>query len=214
MKYTQFFILLLLFACNKIEPSTKSAVLEKGKKEPTLQAGDIIFQSTNSSQCKAVKLATHSPFSHCGLIYPKGNEWFVYEAVQPVKITPFEEWIGHGEGHHYVVNRLKDRDKILSPEALKKMEEVAISYVGKNYDLYFEWSDDKIYCSELVWKVYKEGANVEVGNLQKLATFDLSSPIVKAKLAERYGENVPLEEMVISPGGIFESKNLDLIIEK
>src|SRR5437867_163185 len=23
------------------------------------------------------------------------------------------------------------------------------------YDLTFEWSDDKIYCSELVWKVYE-----------------------------------------------------------
>ena len=33
---------------------------------------------------------------------------------------------------------------------------------NKDYDLYFEWSDDKIYCSELVWKIYKNGADIEL----------------------------------------------------
>jgi uncharacterized protein YycO len=75
--------------------------------------------------------------------------------------------------------------------------------------LAFGWSDEKIYCSELVWKIYKRGADVEIGKLQQLSDFDLSSDIVKAKLKERYGDNIPMNETVISPAAIFESQLLE-----
>jgi uncharacterized protein YycO len=39
---------------------------------------------------------------------------------------------------------------------------------GKKYDIYFGWDDQRIYCSELVWKIYKRGANIEIGKLQRL----------------------------------------------
>jgi uncharacterized protein YycO len=87
-----------------------------------------------------------------------------------------------------------------------KME--ANKFMGKNYDLTFEWDDERIYCSELVYKIYKRGAGIEVGKLQKLSEFDLSNPIVKAKLVERYGTKIPLDEPVISPGAIFTDTNL------
>jgi hypothetical protein len=74
--------------------------------------------------------------------------------------------------------------------------------------LTFEWDDERIYCSELVYKIYKLGAGIEVGKLQKLSEFDLSNPIVKAKLVERYGTKIPLDEPVISPGAIFTDTNL------
>jgi hypothetical protein len=86
--------------------------------------------------------------------------------------------------------------------------------VGKNYDLTFEWNDDRIYCSELVYKIYKRGAGVSVGTLQKLRDFNLNSPIVRAKLNERYGKNIPLNETVISPGSIFADSNLVEILNK
>jgi uncharacterized protein YycO len=84
----------------------------------------------------------------------------------------------------------------------------ANKFIGKNYDLTFEWDDERIYCSELVYKIYKLGAGIEVGKLQKLSEFDLSNPIVKAKLVERYGTKIPLDEPVISPGAIFTDTNL------
>ena len=56
--------------------------------------------------------------------------------------------------------------------------------MGKDYDLYFEWSNEKIYCSELVWKIYKEGAGIEIGELEELSSFDLTNEIVKRKMKE------------------------------
>ncbi len=82
---------------------------------------------------------------------------------------------------------------------------------GKSYDLFFEWSDDKIYCSELIWKIYKRAANIEIGKLQKLGDFDLSDKQVKQKMQERYGNNFPENEIVISPVAIFDSKLLETI---
>ena len=80
--------------------------------------------------------------------------------------------------------------------------------------MYFGWSDDRIYCSELVWKIYKEALGIELGKLQQLKEFDLSHPIVQKKLKERYGNNIPYDEKVISPAAIFESEELELVTSK
>ena len=63
--------------------------------------------------------------------------------------------------------------------------------LGHNYDLYFGWADDRIYCSELIWKVYDRGLHRQLGALQRLRDFDLTSPAVQAKLRERYGTTCP-----------------------
>lgn len=174
----------------------------------SLKDGDIIFQESQSAQSKAVRLATHSRYSHCGIIYIKNGKAYVYEAIQPVKITPLKQWIKRGKDNHYVVKRLNNADLVLTPLVLKHMKEEGELLKGKNYDLTFEWSDKKIYCSELVWKIYKRGANIELGTLEHLKDFDLSDPVVKTKIKERYGNKIPLNEIVISPASIFNDPNL------
>lgn len=181
---------------------------------PALQDGDIIFQSSRSGQSLAVQLATKSKYSHVGLIYLIDKEVYVYEAVQPVKVTPFNEWIKHGDGQHYVVKRLNDSEELLTPTVIQKMKTVGEQFNHKDYDLYFSWSDERIYCSELVWKIYKEAVGIELGELQELKDFDLTHPIVKQKLKERYGNNIPYDEKVISPVAIFESELLETILSK
>jgi hypothetical protein len=152
--------------------------------------GDIVFQTSLSSQSKAIQAATKSKYSHMGLIFEKNGKFYVFEASKTVQLTPFEEWIKRGEGGKYVIKRLKNADKILDAETLAKIKKEGGKLKGKSYDLAFEWSDERIYCSELVWKIYKRGANIEVGKLQKLGDFDLNSDEVKAKLKERYGKNI------------------------
>lgn len=189
-------ILLICISCKK-----EKEIVETAK----LHDGDLIFQTSMSAQSQAIQLATKSGYSHCGIVYKDGENYFIFEAVQPVKTTPLDEWITRGKGSHYVVKRLKNSDRVLTPQNLQKMKAVGKELAGKNYDLYFEWSDDRIYCSELIWKIYKEGAGIEIGQLQQLKEFDLSHPAVKQKLRERYGNNIPIYERVISPAAIFES---------
>ena len=176
--------------------------------ESIFQNGDIIFQTSQSNQSKAIQLATNSKYSHMGIIYNENGQLYVYEAVGPVKLTPIKEWIKRGENSEYVVKRIRNADEILNPEVLQKMKRIGEKYKGKPYDIYFQWSDDKIYCSELVWKMYKKGANIEIGELEKLESFDLTHETVKAKMKERYGDNIPLDEIVISPAQMFDSELL------
>ena len=70
---------------------------------------------------------------------------------------------------------------------------------GRRYDLFFEWSDSRIYCSELVWKAYDRALGIQIGKMQKIRELNLADAAVRAKLRERYGERVPLDEPVISP---------------
>src|SRR6187549_3837983 len=125
-----------------------------------IKDGDIIFQISLSQQSKAIQLATHSRYSHCGLIFKRKSgqdEWCVLEAVQPVKWTPLTEWINRGEGGHFVIKRLT------TDPMIDDLRKIAESYIGKSYDLYFDWSDDKIYCSELVWKSFNKVNSFELG---------------------------------------------------
>lgn len=179
-----------------------------------LENGDIIFQTSKSSQSKAIQLATNSKYSHMGIIYEDEGYFFVYEAVQPVKLTPLKDWINRGENGHYVIKRLKNADQVLTSSVLTKMKKVGEQFNGKPYDIYFEWSDEKIYCSELVWKIYKQATDIEIGQLEQLSDFDLTNEIVQTKMKERYGDNIPLDEKVISPATMFNSDKLITIEEK
>ena len=205
-----FMFIAMLAACenpkSKESETTSSEVT--AQQMDTLMEGDILFQISTSGQGKAIQLATNSPYSHCGILFRENNEWMVFEGVQPVKKTALNEWIAQGVKQHVVVKRLKNAQAVLTPQVKNHMKATATKFIGKNYDLTFTWNDDRMYCSELVYKIYERGAGIAVGKLQKLREFDLSNPIVKAKLVERYGTKIPLDEPVISPGAIFTDTNL------
>jgi uncharacterized protein YycO len=209
---TQTFILFItIFGNFRVTTTPPPEVLqfEKAPLNPSvIMDGDLIFQTSLSSQSKAVQLATRSAYSHCGIIYKEGNKYYVFEAIQPVKRTPLNKWIARGQGGKYVIKRLKNAKEVLTPEVLQKMKKVGDQFKGKNYDLTFEWSDDRIYCSELIWKVYQRGAGIELGKLEKLSSFDLTSKTVKQKMKERYGDHIPMDETVISPEAVFNSELL------
>jgi len=186
---------------------------ENDNEDVAFQNGDIIFQTSQSKQCEAVKIATNSKFSHCGIIYIEDGKTYVYEAVQPVKMTLFEDWISHGKDAKYAVKRLRNSDKILTNEVLQKMKTYGKSMNNKDYDLYFEWSDDKIYCSELVWKIYKNGANIELCKTKKLKDFNLDHALVKSIMKERYGNKIPYNEAVVAPSQLYESDMVETIFD-
>jgi hypothetical protein len=178
-----------------------------------LRDGDIVFHTSRSPQSMAIQKATHSKYSHMGIIFLRDGKPYVYEAIKTVQYTLFTKWVARGSGGHYVVKRLREADRVLTADALAKLRQAAGKFQGKPYDLTFEWSDDRIYCSELVWKIYDRGLGVRVGRLQKLCDFDFSDAAVKAKMKERYGNHIPLEETVISPGEIFSSEALMVVVE-
>ncbi|MDB5051267.1 MAG: hypothetical protein JWO30_4338 [Fibrobacteres bacterium] len=173
-----------------------------------LKNGDIIFQTSRSGQSQAIQAATHSPYSHCGLIFIHSGSIYVFEASTKVKRSPFKRFVGKGEGKKFVIKRSRNADSLLTPENLGKLAEAGKKFNGLPYDSYFGWSDEKIYCSELIYKIYRNALGIEIGKTAKLRDFDLTEPHVTAKLRERYGQNIPLDETVISPAAQFTDSNL------
>jgi hypothetical protein len=182
--------------------------------ETRVREGDIIFHTSRSSQSLAIQRATGSRYSHMGIIFIRNGAPVVYEAVQTVRYTPLKRWTARGEGGHFVVKRLADADRILTAEALGKLRRAAAMFEGRPYDLTFEWSDDRIYCSELVWKIYERALGIQIGSLQRLREFRLDDPAVRKKMKERYGNAVPRDEKVISPAAMFDASNLTAVLQR
>jgi hypothetical protein len=186
----------------------------RGDYAPAVRDGDLIFQTSRSSQSVAIQRATGSAYSHMGLIFVRDGTPYVFEAVATVRFTPLDRWIARGAGHHFVVKRLRNADTVLDTTGINRLRTAALRFAGRPYDLTFEWSDDRIYCSELVWKAYDRGIGIDIGVLQTMRDFNLTDPAVRAKLRQRYGDNVPLNEPVISPVAMFRSNLLQTVAEQ
>lgn len=180
---------------------------------PEVQTGDLVFQQSRSAQSLAIQQATHSRYSHMDMIVMRQGRPYVLEAAARVGYTPLDQWAAQGERGHYVVKRLRDAER-LTPPARERLAEAGARFVGKPYDLVFAWSDENIYCSELVWKIYQRTLGLEIGATAPLRQFDLSSPAVRAKMQERYGKNVPWDEPIISPAAMFDSALLRTVDER
>jgi hypothetical protein len=181
---------------------------------PVFRDGDVVFQTSHSAQSVAIQRATGSAYSHMGLVLLRGGRPFVFEAISTVRFTPLAEWIARGNGGHFVARRLRDADTRFTPMGLARLRAEARLFEGRPYDPAFGWSDDRVYCSELVWKVYDRALGVQLGTLRKLREFNLADPVVAVKLRERYGSAIPLEEPVISPAAMFRSPLLVTVTER
>jgi hypothetical protein len=172
-----------------------------------LREGDILFSSSAVGQGSAIIAATGSPYTHCGVVFRQEDRLMVLEAVQPVKVSTVADFYSRGRPEAFAVKRLKSP---VTPESYRKAREWAAKQVGLNYDARFLWGDDRLYCSELVWKVFKQ-AGVELCALKKFKDYQLERPEVRRIIDERFGgmDKVPMNEQVVAPSDLADSKLLE-----
>lgn len=191
-------------------------------------AGDFIFISSTSSQSDMLQIATASSWTHVGMIVMKNGLPYVLEASSTVKYTPVKEFVAKSRGYQVSVKRSKDKKiaELSSKQINDKIIKQSASFLGKPYDVRFEWGDDKIYCSELTEKIYNRvfGINIgEVENFGKILGIDSNDPewikkldpIVRDTLLKRYEstKNVNLKSPVVTPVAQHRSPNLQTIFE-
>ena len=116
--------------------------------------GDIIFIQSQTAQAKALREATMSVWTHVGIIVKnKSNSWAVAEAVGPLKVTPLNDFISRSKNKSFKILRFRHFDQ----KTMLKSLYASLPKYNKPYDIYFEFNQDKIYCSELTYLVFKEG---------------------------------------------------------
>ena len=177
---------------------------EKSTDYERLRTGDIVFQDTGGEQGAAVEAATDSQFTHCGIVFEKDKRLYVLEAIQPVQVISLEDFRKRSEIFH--ARRLRD-PSLLNAEKISKGLAWGEKQIGKNYDLLFKWDDENIYCSELVWKIYKEAIGLELCQPQSFRSYFLEKKIVREVIEKRYGrfDQLPLEEPVVAPSDLANS---------
>lgn len=181
------------------------------------QEGDLIFHQSQSAQGPALSESTHSKWTHVGIIIKNDNHWVVYESIGPVQFTDLNKFIARGKDGKYVVKRVR-KDFIDLTQNMNR--ELLIRELNKffnfPYDIFFEWSDNKIYCSELVWKGFYNAFGKSPGIVQTLGDLDLSGPSIKRLIEERIKlkkSQINLLEPIITPISIMNSENLEVVFE-
>ena len=173
------------------------------------QVGDVLFQPLPllSDLVAAIEGITHSPYSHCGVVLQKNEEWYVIEAAALVTTTPLEEWIDRGRHNQYAAFRLKPEYDL----KITRFIEALHGYVGRPYDMQYDFDDEAIYCSELIYKGFRDATGENLGQLVRLG--DLNWQPYKDIITRYGGDPPPLDRIMITPKHLSEAEQLIKIFE-
>lgn len=172
------------------------------------QSGDILFQSLpRMPLVNAIEGATDSPWSHCGIVARENGRWMVYEAYRVVECTPLDEWLDRSRGRRFAVYRLKPEYRRHIPAMISH----ARSMLGRPYDARYRLDDERIYCSELVWKAYRQACGDELGHTVALGSLHWEP--YRETIEHYEGGPPPLDRQMITPRGLSEAPQLQRVLE-
>ena len=158
-----------------------------------LKEGDIVFQTSKSTQSKYIILATRSQWSHCGIIIEKPDGLYVLEAISSVSLTPYQQWVERGRGKRVSVKRYTE-----DPIKIKYSK-----YLGKQYDKAFKFDNNQWYCSELVYDIYKRQLGVELCKPRPVSDYVISG---LDKILTKRG--IDKNQLIVAPCDLYDSKLL------
>lgn len=172
------------------------------------QEGDIVFQSLPQTPLvRAIEGVTLSRYSHCGIVARDGRSWVVIEAIGPVKETPLSDWIGRGRAKMVDVYRMEAELAPKIPEIIRR----ARAYAGRPYDIRYRFDDERIYCSELIYKAVKQATGIEMGKVERLGDLNWQEHEAYIRSIEGY---VPLDREMITPKALSQAKQLTHVYPK
>ena len=162
---------------------------------PDVREGDVIFHCSRSKQSPLIAIATGSPLTHCGIIVMRDGKPYVLEASSTLRVTPLAEFIDRGRLGAYWLKRSDRLDA-----------DTRISYshlLGRSYDLAFSFDNDKYYCSELVYDIYKRQLGIELCEPRPINSYFTLG--MKKKMLER---GMDPDGLAVAPVDLFRSSEL------
>ncbi len=166
---------------------------------PALRDGDLVFRKGRSLVSRVVLMNDRtSAYSHVGIVAFKNDEPFIVHVApgepdengdEKVKCETPADFLDEGKADLFAVFRLAEEETHLAKMAAQK----ALDYYEKGlpFDKSFDFrNDDKLYCTELVWKAYLAAGINLTGNKFHVLTMNL------------------IADSIILPGQFIESKLL------
>lgn len=182
------------------------SVASQAWREYKPQEGDVLFQSLPRQELvNAIEGCTASPWSHCGIVARVDGRWVVYEAIGEVRVTPIDDFYRRSREGRFAAYRLKPEFQKHVPGVLKKTR----GYLGRPYDLRYRMDDEAIYCSELIYKAYRDATGEALGKLVKLG--DLKWRPYQQIIERLEGGPVPVDREMITPRDLATAEQLERI---
>lgn len=172
------FILLVALGCisiaiadkHKISKNNPELAINLTTALPELKDGDLIFRKGRSMISRIVLMNdTKTDYSHIGIVAILENVPFVIHAVpgepnekgeELVKCDLPENFLSFEKASKFAVYRLKEDSVRCSYFAAQKALEFYYAKLPFDKAMNFR-TDDKLYCTELVWKAYlSAGINI------------------------------------------------------
>lgn len=186
---------------NNLNPIQKSVLV---RSKLNLQNGDLIFRRGTSIESQIILLTDqNSEYSHVGMIYRINDKLFVIHTVpkendidpEYIKLESIEEFLSGGKAARVGIYRLIQN----SSEKINIASSYAYNcYIKKycfdnNYNLV---TDAQLYCTELIWKAYKQaGIDLVCDRLRNInfiitnKIMIMPSSIIESKLLKKIYSN-------------------------
>lgn len=208
MKY--FLILLLSVLCYSVN----------SQQNYSYRNGDIFFQDINCGPfCDAINKVTfgykEADFAHVGILIVDNNQWFVAEAVSKgVVLTHVDTFLNRSLDNNkkpkVMVGRLKNINSFVLPTIASVKP-----FLNKQYDDIFDITNDKYYCSELIYELFKDSNGNKIFCLAPMTFNDPDTkqlfPIWKSYF-DSLKIDVPESKPGLNPGSISRSEMLEIFI--
>lgn len=164
-----------------------------------VREGDVIFQTSQSSQSPLIQIGTRSHITHCGIIVMRDGKPYVLETLKTLVLTPLDKFIARGKEGKYWLKR-SDKENI-------KIEYT--HYLGKPYDLAFSFDNDIYYCSELVYDIYKNQLGIELCKPKQVGDYLILGTDKLDKIEDTMQRRgITKEQYAVAPVDVFESEYL------
>lgn len=148
-----------------------------------LTEGDIIMRKGYGLVSRMIvqNLKEGRALSHCGIVVKKDEDWNIIHTVSSslsdvdgMQIQTLQDFVHQSKPGSIVVSRLREC------EDRSKIAKSAYRYLGKavTFDNSFDLLDSsKIYCTELIWRVFNESAQVDIynGNYEGLGYYSFEN---------------------------------------
>ena len=158
-----------------------------------LQEGDVVFIESQSSQSPYIKVGTMSKWTHCGVVVNTPEGLKILEASKTVRLTPFAKFIGSAKNDNWTVKR---------PDQKLEKSISYSKYLGMPYDLEFKFNNGKMYCSELVWFIYKD-QGIELCEPRKVSSFPFARIPKVRKLMNKRG--ISMDQYAVAPVDLYKA---------
>ena len=184
------------------------------------QTGDLLFQDLDCGPfCDAIEKVTTGvdgkSFSHVGVVYVDQGKPYVLEAgSRGVVKTSLDSFLNRSfDANHYpkvVAGRLKPSLHYTIPKAIDKCN----SLLGKKYDDAFDISNDRYYCSELVYYAFNDSTSKPLFNLAPMTFIDPETHKTFPAWVTYFNDlGIPIPEGKpgLNPGGISRSDKIEIV---